>query len=171
MLFYFNFWVKWICVNWTILKSHQSSFSSFISSSSSYCTEGQYHLQILNVTLEDDGPYECQVGRSVSSRAIVSRTVWLNVQSKHNHLFTPNRGTANGPRKAHGATLAMTDRSFRAANGCARFEKVTRGGEAKPVTAATFCMLMIRELLGCTEENPSDEVPLVTAVWQHWWHV
>ncbi|XP_026137863.1 nephrin-like [Carassius auratus] len=42
--------------------------------------KGQYHLQILNVSLEDDGPYECQVGRSVSSRAIVSRTAWLNVQ-------------------------------------------------------------------------------------------
>ncbi|XP_051535079.1 nephrin [Myxocyprinus asiaticus] len=41
---------------------------------------GQYHLQILNVSLEDDAPYECQVGRSVSSRAIVSRTAWLNVQ-------------------------------------------------------------------------------------------
>ncbi|NP_001035777.1 nephrin precursor [Danio rerio] len=42
--------------------------------------KGQYHLQILDVTLEDDGPYECQVGRSESSRPIVSRTVWLNVQ-------------------------------------------------------------------------------------------
>uniref|UniRef100_A0A673K3W2 Nephrin-like n=1 Tax=Sinocyclocheilus rhinocerous TaxID=307959 RepID=A0A673K3W2_9TELE len=42
--------------------------------------KGQYHLQILNVSLEDDGPYECQVGRSVSSHAIVSRTAWLNVQ-------------------------------------------------------------------------------------------
>uniref|UniRef100_A0A672MEJ0 Nephrin-like n=1 Tax=Sinocyclocheilus grahami TaxID=75366 RepID=A0A672MEJ0_SINGR len=42
--------------------------------------KGQYHLQILNVSLEDDGPYECQVGRSVSSRAIMSRTVWFNVQ-------------------------------------------------------------------------------------------
>uniref|UniRef100_A0A8C1GL12 NPHS1 adhesion molecule, nephrin n=1 Tax=Cyprinus carpio TaxID=7962 RepID=A0A8C1GL12_CYPCA len=42
--------------------------------------KGQYHLQILNVSLEDDGPYECQVGRSVSSRAIMSRTAWLNVQ-------------------------------------------------------------------------------------------
>ncbi|RXN18709.1 nephrin isoform X1 [Labeo rohita] len=42
--------------------------------------KGQYHLQIFNVSLEDDGPYECQVGRSVSSRAIVSRTAWLNVQ-------------------------------------------------------------------------------------------
>ncbi|XP_051718568.1 nephrin isoform X1 [Ctenopharyngodon idella] len=42
--------------------------------------KGQYHLQILNVSLEDDGPYECQVGQSVSSRAIVSRTAWLNVQ-------------------------------------------------------------------------------------------
>ncbi|KAF4104345.1 nephrin [Onychostoma macrolepis] len=42
--------------------------------------KGQYHLQILNVSLEDDGPYECQVGRSVSSRDIVSRTAWLNVQ-------------------------------------------------------------------------------------------
>ncbi|KAK7156740.1 hypothetical protein R3I94_006700 [Phoxinus phoxinus] len=42
--------------------------------------KGQYHLQIFNVSLEDDGSYECQVGRSVSSRAIVSRTAWLNVQ-------------------------------------------------------------------------------------------
>ncbi|XP_077063993.1 nephrin isoform X2 [Siphateles boraxobius] len=42
--------------------------------------KGQYHLQIFNVSLEDDGTYECQVGRSVSSRAIVSRTAWLNVQ-------------------------------------------------------------------------------------------
>uniref|UniRef100_A0A8C2CK84 NPHS1 adhesion molecule, nephrin n=1 Tax=Cyprinus carpio TaxID=7962 RepID=A0A8C2CK84_CYPCA len=42
--------------------------------------KGQYHLQILSVSLEDDGPYECQVGRSVSSRAIMSRTAWLNVQ-------------------------------------------------------------------------------------------
>ncbi|XP_016363163.1 nephrin-like [Sinocyclocheilus anshuiensis] len=42
--------------------------------------KGQYHLQILNLNLEDDGPFECQVGRFVSSRAIVSRTAWLNVQ-------------------------------------------------------------------------------------------
>ncbi|KAG9264674.1 nephrin isoform X1 [Astyanax mexicanus] len=41
---------------------------------------GQYHLQIEDVRLEDDSPYECQVGRSKTSRPIVSRTVWLNVQ-------------------------------------------------------------------------------------------
>ncbi|XP_036421159.1 nephrin [Colossoma macropomum] len=41
---------------------------------------GQYHLQIMDVRLEDDSPYECQVGRSKTSQPIVSRTVWLNVQ-------------------------------------------------------------------------------------------
>uniref|UniRef100_A0A3B4BVG3 NPHS1 adhesion molecule, nephrin n=1 Tax=Pygocentrus nattereri TaxID=42514 RepID=A0A3B4BVG3_PYGNA len=41
---------------------------------------GQYHLQIMDVHLEDDSPYECQVGRSKTSQPIVSRTVWLNVQ-------------------------------------------------------------------------------------------
>ncbi|XP_066538345.1 nephrin [Hoplias malabaricus] len=41
---------------------------------------GQYYLQIQDVHLEDDSPYECQVGRSKTSRPIVSRTVWLNVQ-------------------------------------------------------------------------------------------
>ncbi|KAL6471545.1 hypothetical protein MHYP_G00201950 [Metynnis hypsauchen] len=46
---------------------------------------GQYHLQIMDVCLEDDSPYECQVGRSKTSQPIVSRTVWLNVQSKQNH--------------------------------------------------------------------------------------
>ncbi|KAL7849222.1 hypothetical protein SRHO_G00208450 [Serrasalmus rhombeus] len=45
----------------------------------------QYHLQIMDVRLEDDSPYECQVGRSKTSQPIVSRTVWLNVQSKQNH--------------------------------------------------------------------------------------
>lgn len=60
---------------------------------------GQYHLQILNVSLEDDGPYECQVGRSVSSRAIVSRTAWLNVQSKQTHLLPPHKeGVQMGKR-------------------------------------------------------------------------
>lgn len=107
----------------------------------------------------------------MSSRAIVSRTVWLNVQSKQKHLFAQKRVTANVPKKARGATLAVTDRSSRAANGCARFEKVTRGAKAKLVTAAAFGMLMIRELLGRVEENPSDEVSLVTAVRQHRWHV
>ncbi|XP_062872517.1 nephrin [Trichomycterus rosablanca] len=41
---------------------------------------GQYHLQIEDIRLEDDSPYECQVGRSKTSRPIVSRTAWLNVQ-------------------------------------------------------------------------------------------
>ncbi|XP_053363734.1 nephrin [Clarias gariepinus] len=41
---------------------------------------GQYHLQIKDVRLEDDSPYECQVGRSETSHPIVSRTVWINVQ-------------------------------------------------------------------------------------------
>ncbi|TSK49691.1 Nephrin [Bagarius yarrelli] len=41
---------------------------------------GQYHLQIEDVHLEDDSPYECQVGRSKTSLPIISRTVWINVQ-------------------------------------------------------------------------------------------
>ncbi|KAF4086267.1 hypothetical protein AMELA_G00104930 [Ameiurus melas] len=41
---------------------------------------GQYHLQIEEICLEDDSPYECQVGRSETSLPIVSRTVWINVQ-------------------------------------------------------------------------------------------
>ncbi|XP_058269543.1 nephrin isoform X2 [Hemibagrus wyckioides] len=41
---------------------------------------GQYHLQIEDIRLEDDSPYECQVGRSETSHPIVSRTVWINVQ-------------------------------------------------------------------------------------------
>ncbi|KAK2844421.1 hypothetical protein Q5P01_011080 [Channa striata] len=40
---------------------------------------GQYHLQIENATLEDDGFYECQAGQSESSAAIVSNTAWFNV--------------------------------------------------------------------------------------------
>lgn len=103
---------------------------------------GQYHLQILNVSLEDDGPYECQVGRSVSSRAIVSRTAWLNVQSKQTHLLPPRKEGCKRGKEARGTTLAMTDRSTRAANGCARTEKVTCGGKPKPVTIATFRVLM-----------------------------
>ncbi|XP_060744670.1 nephrin [Tachysurus vachellii] len=41
---------------------------------------GQYHLQIEDVCLEDDSPYECQVGRSETSHPIISHTVWINVQ-------------------------------------------------------------------------------------------
>ncbi|XP_031642952.1 nephrin isoform X1 [Oncorhynchus kisutch] len=41
---------------------------------------GQYYLQIEKTELEDDGPYECQVGQSESSRAIISHTAWINVQ-------------------------------------------------------------------------------------------
>ncbi|XP_041963277.1 nephrin [Alosa sapidissima] len=41
---------------------------------------GEYHLLIEDVALEDDAPYECQVGQSESSPAIISQTVWLNVQ-------------------------------------------------------------------------------------------
>ncbi|XP_036394471.1 nephrin [Megalops cyprinoides] len=40
---------------------------------------GQYHLQIEKVALEDDSPYECQVGRSESSSAMVSHTAWITV--------------------------------------------------------------------------------------------
>ncbi|XP_034730728.1 nephrin isoform X2 [Etheostoma cragini] len=42
-------------------------------------TRGQYHLQIEKAQLEDDASYECQVGRSESSRAIISSTVWVNM--------------------------------------------------------------------------------------------
>ncbi|KAF7700292.1 hypothetical protein HF521_003250 [Silurus meridionalis] len=41
---------------------------------------GQYYLQIEDVGLDDDSPYECQVGRSETSDPIISRTVWINVQ-------------------------------------------------------------------------------------------
>ncbi|XP_074539357.1 nephrin [Halichoeres trimaculatus] len=41
---------------------------------------GQFHLQIEKAELDDDALYECQAGRSESSLAIISRTVWLNVQ-------------------------------------------------------------------------------------------
>ncbi|KAM6967507.1 nephrin [Aplochiton taeniatus] len=41
---------------------------------------GQYHLQIEKAELKDDAPYECQVGQSESSRAIISHKVWINVQ-------------------------------------------------------------------------------------------
>uniref|UniRef100_UPI003AAB75BB nephrin n=1 Tax=Centroberyx gerrardi TaxID=166262 RepID=UPI003AAB75BB len=41
---------------------------------------GQYHLQIERAELEDDAPYECQVGQSESSRAIISNIAWINVQ-------------------------------------------------------------------------------------------
>ncbi|XP_076137439.1 nephrin [Alosa pseudoharengus] len=41
---------------------------------------GEYHLLIEDVALEDDAPYECQVGQSESSPAIISQTAWLNVQ-------------------------------------------------------------------------------------------
>ncbi|XP_045574612.1 nephrin isoform X4 [Salmo salar] len=41
---------------------------------------GQYYLQIEKTELEDDAPYECQVGQSESSRAIISHTAWINVQ-------------------------------------------------------------------------------------------
>ncbi|XP_030641165.1 nephrin [Chanos chanos] len=49
--------------------------------------KGQYHLQILNVSLEDDSPYECQVSRSMSSQAIISQTAWLNVQIPPSDLY------------------------------------------------------------------------------------
>ncbi|XP_067457942.1 nephrin isoform X1 [Thunnus thynnus] len=41
---------------------------------------GQYHLQIEKAQLEDDASYECQVGRSESSQAIISSTAWVNLQ-------------------------------------------------------------------------------------------
>ncbi|KAG8010152.1 Nephrin, partial [Nibea albiflora] len=40
---------------------------------------GQYHLQIEKAQLEDDAPYECQAGRSESSRAIISSIAWINM--------------------------------------------------------------------------------------------
>ncbi|KAG9341768.1 hypothetical protein JZ751_018490 [Albula glossodonta] len=39
----------------------------------------QYHLRIEKVALEDDSPYECQVGQSESSRAIVSQVALITV--------------------------------------------------------------------------------------------
>ncbi|XP_062322148.1 nephrin-like [Osmerus eperlanus] len=50
---------------------------------------GQYHLQIDKAELEDDSPYECQVGQSESSKAIISHTVWITVQSEQNHGAGP----------------------------------------------------------------------------------
>ncbi|XP_029115932.1 nephrin [Scleropages formosus] len=41
--------------------------------------KGEYHLQIENVALEDDAPYECQAGPSESSQPIVSHSIWINV--------------------------------------------------------------------------------------------
>ncbi|XP_028836423.1 nephrin isoform X2 [Denticeps clupeoides] len=41
---------------------------------------GQYHLMIEKATLGDDSPYECQVGPSETSQAIISRTAWIDVQ-------------------------------------------------------------------------------------------
>lgn len=43
---------------------------------------GQYHLRIQDAQLDDDAPYECQAGQSESSRAIISDTAWVNVQSE-----------------------------------------------------------------------------------------
>ncbi|XP_035259076.1 nephrin isoform X2 [Anguilla anguilla] len=40
---------------------------------------GQYHLRIEKAALEDDSPYECQVGRSESSGALVSQVAVLTV--------------------------------------------------------------------------------------------
>lgn len=48
---------------------------------------GEYHLLIEDVALEDDAPYECQVGQSEDSQAITSQTVWLTVQSKQSIFF------------------------------------------------------------------------------------
>lgn len=53
---------------------------------------GQYHLQIEKVQLEDDAPYECQAGQSESSRAVISRTAWVNVLSEQNHGVCEQRG-------------------------------------------------------------------------------
>ncbi|MGH0168675.1 UNVERIFIED_CONTAM: hypothetical protein FKN15_054981 [Acipenser sinensis] len=41
--------------------------------------KGEFNLQIERVTLEDDSPYECQVGQSESSIGIISHTVWVTV--------------------------------------------------------------------------------------------
>uniref|UniRef100_A0AAY4AUH0 NPHS1 adhesion molecule, nephrin n=1 Tax=Denticeps clupeoides TaxID=299321 RepID=A0AAY4AUH0_9TELE len=53
---------------------------------------GQYHLMIEKATLGDDSPYECQVGPSETSQAIISRTAWIDVQSNfhpvQSHLFS-----------------------------------------------------------------------------------
>ncbi|KAJ8365857.1 hypothetical protein SKAU_G00146880 [Synaphobranchus kaupii] len=41
--------------------------------------KGQYHLRIEKVALEDDSPYECQVGQSESSRALISQVALITV--------------------------------------------------------------------------------------------
>lgn len=41
--------------------------------------EGDYSLQIRNVNLEDDAPFQCQVGASEGFRAIMSRSAQLTV--------------------------------------------------------------------------------------------
>ncbi|CAL8248752.1 unnamed protein product [Lota lota] len=40
---------------------------------------GQFHLQVEHAELDDDGPYECQVGGSESSQSISSNVAWLDV--------------------------------------------------------------------------------------------
>ncbi|KAJ3597619.1 hypothetical protein NHX12_001137, partial [Muraenolepis orangiensis] len=42
-------------------------------------SKGQFYLQIEQAQLEDDGPYECQVGGSEGSQPISSNPAWLNV--------------------------------------------------------------------------------------------
>ncbi|XP_048880529.1 nephrin isoform X1 [Brienomyrus brachyistius] len=49
--------------------------------------KGEYHLQIEKVALEDDSPYECQVGPSESSGPIISHTVWITVLIPPSKLF------------------------------------------------------------------------------------
>uniref|UniRef100_A0A8C4T5C1 NPHS1 adhesion molecule, nephrin n=1 Tax=Erpetoichthys calabaricus TaxID=27687 RepID=A0A8C4T5C1_ERPCA len=41
--------------------------------------KGEFHLKIEHSKLEDDAPYECQVGQSESSAGIISHTVWITV--------------------------------------------------------------------------------------------
>ncbi|KAJ8289760.1 hypothetical protein GJAV_G00005030 [Gymnothorax javanicus] len=41
--------------------------------------KGQYHLRIEKVALEDDSPYECQVGQSESSGALISQVAIITV--------------------------------------------------------------------------------------------
>ncbi|CAL8356291.1 unnamed protein product, partial [Arctogadus glacialis] len=52
-------------------------------------SRGQFHLQVERAELDDEGPYECQVGGSESSQPISSNLAWLDVLMSMEKLFMP----------------------------------------------------------------------------------
>nr|XP_015224214.1 PREDICTED: nephrin isoform X1 [Lepisosteus oculatus] len=102
---------------------------------------GQYHLQIGQASLEDDSPYECQVGRTESSGPIVSHTVWVTV------LIPPAQLVIS-------EATALLDVPWVAGE---EYTVTCRASDAKPAVEIAFIKSGVEQLLTESSSTPGSQ--------------